>query len=149
MRRTIVHLLVGMMALLASLRPVVPMPADAAPVVLQDTGVYEEDFATYTYKDYVEDAEWDVWAQALRLARPDAASQESPASAIDRSGHTVVVWQDSRNGNGNIYAQRLDADGNRLWVADMRVNSNSGTACDGGFARTAVAADKSGNAIVV
>ena len=146
MRRTIVHLLVGMMALLASLRPVVPMPAAAAPVVLQDTGVYEEDFTAYAYKDYVEDAEWDIWAQALRLARPDAVSQLWPAMAIDGSGNAVVVWGDDRNGDSDIYAQRLDASGNRLWATDVRVNSDSGTASQH---LPAVAVDGSGNALVV
>ena len=39
-----------------------------------------------------------------------------------------MVWEDHRNGNSDIYAQRLDLDGNRLWPEDLRVNSDSGTA---------------------
>ena len=145
MHRMIVRLLAGVV-LLTLLGPVAPVPAVAAPAVPPDTGVYEEDFSTYSYKDYVENTEWDIWAHTLRLARPDAISQDSPAIATDGSGNTVVVWEDDRNGDSDIYAQKLDANGNRLWVTDVRINSDSGVA-DQWY--PAVAMDENGNAIVV
>ncbi len=117
---------------------------------IQDSGVYTETFATYTAKHYTDNAEWDIWTHALRLvARTSgSASRWSPAMAVEpTSGNAVVVWEDYRNGNGDIYAQRVDARGNRLWAADVRVNSDSGTASQGS---PVVAVDPaSGNALVV
>ncbi len=47
-----------------------------------------------------------------------AGNQYVPAAAPDDSGGAIVVWQDGRLGAGNydIYAQRVDADGNKLWA---------------------------------
>ena len=33
----------------------------------------------------------------------------------DGTGGAIIVWPDHRAGNDDVYAQRLDADGNRLW----------------------------------
>ena len=114
----------------------------AAPV---ESGVYTEDFTAYTAKDYTDQTVWDIWARSLRLARLDATDQYDPAIARDGNGNLFVVWQDGRAGNRNIYAQKLDANGNPLWAADVRVNSDGGTA----EKYPAVAVDGGGNAIVV
>ena len=47
-----------------------------------------------------------------------AGNQYVPAAVSDGSGGAIVVWQDGRLGAGNydIYAQRVDGDGNRLWA---------------------------------
>src|SRR5439155_23421731 len=47
-----------------------------------------------------------------------AGNQYIPAAVSDGSGGAIVVWQDGRLGAGNydIYAQRVDGDGNRLWA---------------------------------
>jgi hypothetical protein len=36
----------------------------------------------------------------------------------DGEGGAIVTWQDGRNGNDDIYAQRVDAGGNTLWTED-------------------------------
>ena len=36
----------------------------------------------------------------------------------DGSGGAILVWEDDRNGNSDIYAQRLSADGNPQWAAN-------------------------------
>ena len=44
--------------------------------------------------------------------------QEDVEIVSDGSGGAIVVWQDGRSGvDYNIFAQRLDADGNHLWTA--------------------------------
>jgi len=145
MRKAMMRVL-ALVALLIQLEPVMTGPTVAAPAALEETGVYEEDFTAYTFKDYVENAEWDIWTQTLRLARPDAVSQDCPAVTTDGSGNIIVVWEDYGNGDGDIYAQRLDVSGNRLWAAGVRVNSDSGMAPQ---EYPSVAADGDGNAVVV
>ena len=47
-----------------------------------------------------------------------AGNQLIPAAISDGAGGAIAVWQDGRLGAGNydIYAQRVDGDGNRLWA---------------------------------
>jgi len=141
----------------ALLGPAVLVQTAAAPVhlaeettrevtLLAETGVYTEDFATYTAKDYTENTEWDIGAHALRLEPVDSAHQSNPVIAGDGSGNILVVWHDDRNGNRDIHAQRLDTNGNRLWATDVRVNSDSGVT---GQDDPAMAADGNGNAAIV
>jgi len=125
-----------------------PRRAIAQPEVagLAASGVYEEDFSTYAGKDYVDQAVWDIGIAGLRLERLDRIKQWSPVVAANGAGHIFVVWYDNRNGGQDIYAQRLDANGNRLWAEDVRVNSNNAKLR--GWSPT-VAVDGNGNAVVV
>jgi len=44
------------------------------------------------------------------------SEQKRPHITADGNGGAVLVWEDSRNGRDyDIYAQRIDADGNSLW----------------------------------
>lgn len=47
-----------------------------------------------------------------------AGNQYAPVAVSDGAGGAIVVWQDGRLGAGNydIYAQRVDRDGNLLWA---------------------------------
>jgi len=47
-----------------------------------------------------------------------AGNQFQPQAVSDDAGGAIVVWQDGRQGAGNydVYAQRLDGDGNLLWA---------------------------------
>src|SRR5450759_3540899 len=36
---------------------------------------------------------------------------QNPQIAADGAGGAIITWEDNRNGNWNIYAQRLDANG--------------------------------------
>ena len=46
--------------------------------------------------------------------------QEDPLLVSDNDGGAYVIWRDYRDENyyGDIYAQHIDSDGNRLWDAD-------------------------------
>jgi len=47
-----------------------------------------------------------------------AGSQEHPQVVRDSSGGCIVVWHDTRNRpNGDVYAQRLNSEGETLWEA--------------------------------
>jgi len=75
-------------------------------------------------------------------------AQFNPDSTPDGSGGVVVVWNDSRNSattNHDIYAQRLDSDGNKLWLGDgLPV-----TRADFGQTNPQLAATGTGGAIVI
>ena len=72
-----------------------------------------------------------VWTQRNRLWPMDCGSttiaERHPSTTrrmVDGSGNAVVVWEDQRNDrhriyNTDIYAQRLDATGERLWPTSL------------------------------
>jgi len=45
-------------------------------------------------------------------------SQEYPQLASDGTGGAIITWYDSRNGNDDIYVQRIDPGGNVRWTTD-------------------------------
>jgi len=45
---------------------------------------------------------------------PAAVSDFRPQTGLNTPG-VIVAWQDTRTGDFNVYAQRMDMDGNRLW----------------------------------
>lgn len=44
---------------------------------------------------------------------------------VDQDNHAVLVWQDIRNGNNNVYAYRIAPDGNFVWGANGIALSNN------------------------
>jgi len=44
-----------------------------------------------------------------------SSNQSSPALVSDGAGGAIITWNDARNGNTDIFAQRLDGSGNALW----------------------------------
>jgi len=44
--------------------------------------------------------------------------QDYPTSVSDAAGGAIVTWVDYRNGSGDIYAQRISANGAPLWTTD-------------------------------
>jgi len=56
---------------------------------------------------------WDPMGVVVSSA---AGNQEAPQILADGTGGAIVVWEDARTGLGyNIYAQRVNAKGERLW----------------------------------
>ncbi|MCX5753017.1 MAG: hypothetical protein NTW97_05145, partial [Candidatus Krumholzibacteria bacterium] len=45
-------------------------------------------------------------------------SQTAPSLVSDGSGEAIVIWADERNGEADVYAQRIDASGIALWTPD-------------------------------
>jgi hypothetical protein len=72
------------------------------------------------------------------------AGQDIPAIAMNGSGNFVITWEDGRNGNSDIYAQRFDSSGTPQG-ANFMVNNDDGTANQ---ARPAIAMDGSGNFVI-
>ena len=61
------------------------------------------------------DANWVANGIAISTA---TGNEYTPTAVTDGAGGAIVVWQDGRQGAGNydIYAQRVDGDGNKLWA---------------------------------
>jgi|GEM_PF-1433347 len=71
---------------------------------------------------------WDIYAQRIDSSGAvqwtdngvaictAAYSQESPRLVSDGSGGTIITWQDTRSGNWDIYAQRIDSSGALQWT---------------------------------
>jgi hypothetical protein len=74
-----------------------------------------------------------------------ANGQTHPVAVLDGSGGLLVVWQDERGANADVYAQRLDASGVAQWAANGVV-IGSGTGDQ--YAPVAVS-DGAGGAILV
>ena len=47
-----------------------------------------------------------------------AGDQQYPVIVPDQKGGGIIIWQDYRAGNWDLYAQRVDSSGNRLWVSN-------------------------------
>lgn len=77
---------------------------------------------------------WDP--NGLEIAASSAGGgQRAPAVVADGAGGAVIAWVDgrSRAGQGEIYAQRIGGDGERIWsVSDTAVTTSSSTALAGG-----------------
>ncbi len=64
---------------------------------------------------------------------------------VDNNGNTVVVWEDTRNGDWDIYLQIIDSTGNKVG-SNLRVNTDSGSWTQ---SRPSVAVSNSGRFLVV
>ncbi len=74
-----------------------------------------------------------LWSQDVRVNTDTSTStaQYSPAISFDLSGNAYVVWVDEREGNPDIYAQKLDPTaGTHLWDPDIRINVARDVASD-------------------
>jgi beta propeller repeat protein len=71
--------------------------------------------------------------------------QQNPVIVPDLKGGGIVIWQDNRGGNLDIYAQRVDSAGNRVWGTNGVAIAASGVTENGPRA----VSDMRGGAIIV
>jgi len=77
--------------------------------------------APYDYDIYAQriDASGNVlWATNGVALCAAASDQGDPFIVSDGSGGAIVAWKDYRNGESDIYAQRIDSAGNSVWTAN-------------------------------
>ena len=60
-------------------------------------------------------ASWDVNGNPIAVVTGD---QYTPQITSDGAGGAIITWADSRSGNSDIYAQRVDASGAVQWAAN-------------------------------
>src|SRR4051794_37964074 len=62
-------------------------------------------------------AQWHSDSTTNTVVCQQAYSQQNPSACSDGANGVIVVWEDYRFGNGwDIYAQRINADGNKVWA---------------------------------
>ncbi|MCC6653398.1 MAG: hypothetical protein IT348_19760, partial [Candidatus Eisenbacteria bacterium] len=89
--------------------------AGGAIVVWQDL---RGGFTSRVYAQRVNGAGLPQWAAGGIELTTSSGSQQSPALAADGLGGAVAAWADRRSGTSDdVYAQRVDAAGARLWNA--------------------------------
>ena len=76
---------------------------------------------------------------------PGTAQQHSPALSVDGSGNFIITWEDERNGNVDIHAQRYDPPGTPV-SSNFKVNDDAGIASQ---ANPAVALEDSGSFVII
>ncbi|MEZ4866223.1 MAG: hypothetical protein R3C14_33205 [Caldilineaceae bacterium] len=69
-----------------------------------------------------------------------AATQFEPAAAVDGDGALWVAWVDNRNGNNDIFLQRMSPSGATLWPDDQPINEDGENADQGGVSLTLLSA---------
>lgn len=85
--------------------------------------------------------QWRADGVALCIATGD---QTGPMIVSDGAGGAIVTWQDARNGDKDVYAQRVDASGTVMWTADgVALGAATGDQTD-----PVLATDGAGGAIV-
>jgi hypothetical protein len=118
----------------------------AAIIIWQQPTGTNFDIGIYAQKvDATGSVEWAPGGIIIATITTDGSFPVMPSGiAPDGSGGAIVVWPDYRNGNWDIYAQRVDAGGSMLWTADgIAVSSASGTQEE-----PRIIADNSGGGIV-
>lgn len=113
---------------------VIQWAADGVPVCLATNQQFEPQIisdenggAIIAWKDYRSGLDYDIYAQHVDVngnmlwtvdgvAICTAINEQSYHQIItDGSGGAFVAWQDKRSGAFDIYAQRIDINGNTLW----------------------------------
>jgi hypothetical protein len=60
---------------------------------------------------------WDNYGLPLNNT-PGNSPQQNPKIVNDNAGNFIVLWEDSRDGYVNIYAQKIDETGKLFWAKD-------------------------------
>ena len=86
--------------------------------------------AFITWEDNRSGTDWDVYAAHIDIGGTlhwtangivvSAAyyNQDDPKITFDGDGGCVITWEDARRGTNDVFAQRLDGDGNAHWTAN-------------------------------
>ncbi|MBN3033064.1 MAG: hypothetical protein JW873_03105 [Candidatus Saganbacteria bacterium] len=66
-----------------------------------------------------------MWPEAGLPLAPGNKAQERPALALAGEDQAVAVWQDRRNGEYDIYGQKISGDGIQGWEEEGKVLANA------------------------
>ncbi|MFH1389153.1 MAG: hypothetical protein ABIH56_00285 [Candidatus Margulisiibacteriota bacterium] len=106
-----------------------------APVLVPDNNggaicAWEDERSPLNLKDIfaqrISSAGEPLWGKNGQAVASENGDQLSPSAIVDGNGGVIISWADARRGDRNldIYAQRLQSNGNHLW------KENGMTVCD-------------------
>jgi len=84
-----------------------------------------------------------AWPANKKITDNTAALKDFPDVAVDSANTAYAVWQDSRNGNTDIYFSSL-ANGAANWAANTKISDDPGTA---GQTKPRIGVDSAGNLV--
>jgi RHS repeat-associated protein len=87
-----------------------------------------------------------TWAANLKVTNDSAADKDFPDVVVGGDGTAYAVWQDSRNGNADIYYAKLPPGGNTWTTPNVKVSDDPGTTAQ---TSPRLGIDASGNLIAV
>ena len=87
-----------------------------------------------------------TWGTNLRVTDDTAADKDFPDVVVGADGTAYAVWQDSRNGNADIYYAKLPPGGNTWTTPNVKVSDDPGTTAQ---TSPRLGIDASGNLIAV
>ena len=73
--------------------------------------------------------EWTSYTTGLPVCT-SAGRQQLPQIVTDGTGGAIIAWQDNRNGNNDVYAARVSADGSTPWITNGVVVANAANGQD-------------------
>lgn len=91
-----------------------------------------------------------LWAaNGVAICNADWSEAGSPQITSDGSGGAIITWEDSRNGETDIFANRVDADGGTHWPTQGSTSGVAVRQLSGSDARLPqIATDGAGGAII-
>jgi len=90
-------------------------------------------------------SQWSIDPTANNPICTQANTQEYPAITGDGSGGAIITWDDNRDGNFNIYAQKINTSAEIQWATDGVAVCTQASAQN----YPSIASDGSGGAIIV
>jgi RHS repeat-associated protein len=84
-----------------------------------------------------------TWAANKKVTDNTAAVKDFPDVAVGADGTSYAVWQDSRNGNADIFFSSLTSGGS-TWAANVKISDDPGTTAQ---TRSRIGVDGLGNLV--
>ena len=71
------------------------------------------------YVQRVDSNGYPLWTVDGAVACDEPSDQSTPAITTDEKDGVIIAWSDERSGGKrDVFAQRIDADGNKMWAVD-------------------------------
>jgi hypothetical protein len=77
-----------------------------------------------------------------------ASGSKSPNITPDGAGGAIITWRDNRTGKYDVYAQRVDRNGNALWATNGAAVCTATVDQPGSIQQSIIAADADGGAVI-
>ena len=124
--------------------------AQRNPQVISDGSIIVwEDARNGNFDVYAQRLSNPQWTTNGRAVSQAAGDQKNPQGISDGAGGAIIVWEDTRNGHADIYAQRINASGAPMWRVDGVIQDVAVSQAANDQTRPQLVGDGTGGAIIV